>query len=522
MPKSELLKVNLWEYAQKIRKIFDIEDVNDEKIDYTALERVQDEIERRRALFQYFVPDVFAPGRYDRRADVIDGGIYLLECLEKTGNQSMVQDLWAQRAGIKRYFRTDDLEEEMHGFMFYHPILNIIGMGQHLDLLIPSLIRHIRSFKGRKRKLDLNDYALIFLSSFSSMKPIEITPKIRKFLQQLNREIEKRPMVDAFNLKRCMVNWKYKNANVLHAQIKQVGFSIKNIFEKRVIGLETYFFRCPYPYHVRARFHKGMIAQNFMTAGKKFLQEIWTLIPAKEDWELLYRKFPPQTRGYRIILIPIPHQDPLKYFNPNLQDWIIPWNRIIEHWQRSKNEIEQIKNPIKVIEPELKPREDLIRIYQFLEDNGNIKNSTIRRHTKIPIETIKQIRRDLEMKSLVARMIILFYHYVNDTTIITIPGDETWKYRLLCAIGDASIHYTIGLVEDVVNLEKFLMGHFLFTPQQGIIFHKTVDKIFRGFLDYYFMKQMLQTRLMPPWADLFDKETQDWKWNPQDYTVIPQ
>ncbi len=521
LPELDLPIVDLREYAQKIRNYFNITDVPDEEIDYDSMEHIPKEIDRRRRLFQYFIPDVFEPGQYDRRADLIDGCIYFLEVAEKTGNQSIVYNLWTKRTKIRQQFKTEDVEQDTYGYMFYHPILSVIGMGHYLDYLLPTLVKRIRIFQGWKQKLDLNTYSIIFLNSFNSIKPTELTAKLRIYLCKLNKVLKRIPMLDAINLKRCMKEWGFKNVNVLYAQLNKIGLIIHNYFEKRIFGLESFVFCCPYPNHVRVRVRKGAIKQAFATGGKRYIQMIWTFIPVKENWKLLYRKFPPQTQCYRVIKLPSIHQDPLKYFNSETQEWVFPWDSFVKEWRESLDKIMHITKPVTLPKPTVKPTKELIQICEVLESNANLKNSMLHRHTKIPLDRITQIRSELDQKALVVRTFIFYFHNISDATSIFIPGIERWKYELLSKLGEASVHYLIHVFEHMKDHKKYLSGFYLHTPQQGLMFHKAVNRAFRGILNYHFEKQLFQASFSQSWTDLFDPETQHWKWSPNNYKILP-
>lgn len=178
--------VDLREYATEIRKVFAIEEF--ETIDFKDFEEIPSEIERRRAVLKYFIPDVFRLGsRYDRRADLIDACIFYLEYPKYQGGRRInLLQYWTARAGFYRRFRMKDVEEDAYGNMTYHPIRYTIVDLDHPSDFLPRLIQHLRGFQGRKRKLDNNDYALIFGGVYHAYVPrAVITPKMYQFLNFL-------------------------------------------------------------------------------------------------------------------------------------------------------------------------------------------------------------------------------------------------------------------------------------------------------------------------------------------------
>ncbi len=520
MSKWQLPEVDLHEYVEKVKKVFGIE--AEGKIEYSEIFSIPKEIDRRRTLLKYFIPDIFVPGKYNRRADLIDGCIYYLEFLEEKGNQSIVYSLWTKRLRIKKEYNAEDLEEDIYGYNLYHPIWSVLGNPNNPGLFITNLVKNIHAFKGRKRKLDINDYSLIFFDIFHSIPFSKITKKMLNFLQLLSREFERRPLKEAINLKTFMKSQGFGDVRSFLAQFNKLGIHIHPLYERSNFGLDTYVFYCPFPNHVQIKFKQKYIGQEFLTGGKEFIQEIFLILPSNERWKLLYRKFPPQTRCYRLILLQVPNHSFLDYFNLAQQKWNIPWTVIKENWSEYFENLNKMNNPIQLGYKRIVPTENLLKVCELLERDGNVKNKIIHRKTKIPIQEIEKIRTELDVNTLVTRVVLLFHANLIDYSSITLPGREDWKYQLLLKLGEVAPYFMIFYLEDKTNSKFYLRANYLMVPEDGLNFLRTFTKIFHGQLDYSLHKTLFQARFGRSWfQDYFDSKTKRLVWDPNDFEIKP-
>jgi len=516
MAKWELSQENLQDYATKIRENFNIEE--DKEIDYDVIGLIPNEIDRRRALFQYFIPDIFAPGKYDRRADVIDGCIYYLEFLERRGNQSIVLNLWTKRLKISKTYNEEDLEIDTYGYSQYHPVWQILGNPNNPGLFIPRLVQYIFAFKGCKRKLDINDYSLIFFDIFHSVPLTKIRPKMLKFLHLLNNDLEKIPLKNEINLKDYMKLHGFGDIRAFLAEFNKLGGCIHSIYDKSYIGLNMYLFQCPYPYHVNVKFRRGIFNQQFLTGGKDYIQELYTSIPSIFQWELLYRKFPPQTRCFQSTLLKTPHQSFLDHFDLDRQKWMIPWESTIKKWKKYFLALKKTDRPVESGYKNLNPTLNLLKICNLLEQNANYKNKYLHRKTKIPLEEIEKIRIKLDLNVLAARVLVLYHSNLVDYTIITLPGREEWKYQLIKKLSEAVPYYIVFLLEDKINGKFYLRANYLTVPENGLDFMRAFIQAFHGEIDYEIHKCLLRATLQRSWfLDYFDSKK--WVWDSDDYEI---
>ena len=520
MSKWDLPSVDLHAYVEKIREMFEIEE--GEQIDYETIKAIPNEIDRRRTLVKYFIPNIFAPGKYDRQADLIDGCIYYLEFLAQKGFQSIILDYWVKRLKISRTFGESDLEEDTYGYTSYHPIWHILGIPQNPGIVIPRLIKYIQCFKGRKRKLDINDYSLIFFSIFNSAQQIEIKPKMITFLQGLLKELEKVPLPDGIDLKKFMQNQGFKDVRSFLAELNKLGVHVFSSFEYSTLGIDTYTFLCPFPNHVRVKFRSNPIFQNFLTGGQEYLQEISTGIPSEMDWKRLYQKFPSPTQCFRMKSIRATHQPCLRYFDPNLQNWVIPWNNIVQEWHDFLFHLDRSEKFLQPQYGKLEPSKELLEICTLLEQDGNRRNRELYLKTKVPIDRIEQLRLLLDLNALIVRTLLIFHSDLMDFTMIMIDGTENWKYQILMKLGEIAPNYNIYIMEDLLKPQHYLVANYLHTPKNALIFLKAFTKVFHGLFDYKIYKRFFRMRIYHSWfQDLFDPETNRWVWNPDDYEIIP-
>ncbi|MFX1295423.1 MAG: hypothetical protein ACFFD2_11315 [Promethearchaeota archaeon] len=526
------------EYVLRIRKVFKF--LEKVEIDYSAIHALPTEIERRRALFRYFIPDVFAPGgKYDRRADIIDGCIYYLEIIEGTKNDDIVEKIWSNRTGVPmqpKKGRQAVLESDRYGLLNYHPIRYIIGPDPRS--YIPALVQRIRVFKKRKRKLDLNDFNTIVSDLLFKIPPANFKPETIKILRELSCELEKRPLIKRINQKE-LIKTLGMDAR-LSAELNRINYSILSSYEKSAFGIDTFIFQCPFPHHVRVvtraknsnarKTRSAVTSQWFLSIGDEYLQNLYTLIPHNERWERLYQKFPPQTRCYRSIQLPVYHEPFLEHFDPYTQEWTFRWiNKkgdkkvtLQEEWRLFMETIDKSNTPIKLPYTMVNPTEELLRVSYYLTTMGNDTNRSISNKLGIPIKRVIAIRKILDLSALAVRLIIPFHWNFSDQTWIIFPGNEEWKYQFLLKIGEASAYFTLMLYEDVLNSKNYLVGLFTHPPRHGLQFIKTFTKTFHSDLEYSIYKSISQAHMTRPWyEEYFNKVTEKWEWDPNNYEITP-
>jgi len=511
-------------YSQKIRETFGIEEFGE--IDYEALEAIPSEIERCRALLKYFIPDIFAPGKYDRRADIIDGCIYYLEWCKKRGQPKEITHLWAERAGFNRKkFRRDDVELDSYGYNQYHPFWHVLGDPNDPSRFLPRLVRYLQRFRGRRRKLDINDYSLIFFNIFHAVtgRTTKITQKMLNFINAIQDVVEQVPQGDALDLRGLMEAKGFVNAWTLLARLRRrMGFRILPLYERSVFDLSRLMILCPYPYHVQILRGGHLINQNFLVLGREFIQQIYTNIPINADWRSFSRKFPPKARFFRCSLIRSYHQSLLRYYDLTQQDWVIPWDSIQNEWVRFRESLQLDETELPVNYDYIEPTLETLTVCRLLEQESNIGNKKIHQWTKIPIEQIKEIRLELDKKALVCRTMWLLHSNLSEQTHIIIEGNEAWKYRILEKFAEIfPLHYHYRL-EDLRAGTKSFLGIYFHSPRSGIPFLKLLFKIFKGLLHFNVYKAKHQASLVVDWVkEYFDPEKKRWVWNADAFDIRP-
>lgn len=510
-----------------IRDAFQIEEL--EPIDFEAIELIESEIDRRRALWHYFIPDVFVPGKYDRRADLIDGAIYYLESLEGRGQfwTSPILSAWIKRAGFTRKFRPKDIEYGPYGYEVYHPVWSVLGNISNPGTFLPKLIRYIRTFKDRKLKLDINDYSFIFFSIFNSTPPTPIDWKILKVAQVLIEEIQK-PLLDGFELSSFIKQQQFEFAKKLTlqkrvaAQFYKSGFRVSITNERSVFGLSRYILQFPFPYHYEVSFKNVMLQQNFLTGGRYNLQEITMNFPTENfDWKVLTEKIHQEFQIYRTTLFreKISRRNFLTYFDVPSQDWIIPWDTLVQEWKEFLDE-DLDKTPTEPDWGVIMPDEEILQIIDLIEEDPLCMNSDLQVKTKIPLEKIKAIRKVLEEEVLAYRALVFFNSDLCDSCIIDIPGVETWKYRLLAKISEIFPSWII-FMENLRTSEKSLRAGYIHKPTHINTFIKLFQKIFQGIFDFKLHQMYWRARFRIPAHQTFDPKTGTWNFNPADYSIHP-
>jgi hypothetical protein len=516
-----LAPVDLTAYAQQIRKVFQIEALT--PIEFEAIEPLTPEIERRRTLLRHFIPDIFTPGKYDRRADIIDGCIYYLEFLAGEGNQALVLTLWSKRAqfvyGRKR-FRAQDIEEGPYGYETYHPLWNVIGNPSN-PIIIPKLVQYIYCFKDRKMKLDINDYSLIFFNLFNTMPYLNVNSKMRNVVQLLQEEIS-RPLLDGIELKTFLEQKGFGGtAAKLTGWFSKGGFKLTNVYERSTFELSRFLLDFPFPHHYKISYKGVTLTQNFLTGGRDYFQEVTLNLPTDVDWKALMQKVHPETQIYRATLYRNPHPPFFfKFFDVYSQDWITPWDEAVQEW----NALLEEKRDQSPLEPDyglIIPNEEILKLTAVLEETPLILNSELNIQTKIPLEKVKSLRKILEEEVLAYRTIVFLHPKLFSLLTIDLPGIETWKYRILTKIGELFPGYYIFHMENLKTSEESLRSIVIHTPEQTNTFIRRFQETFQGVFKYKIHQMFHKWRFFQPFKESFDPKTGTWKFNPKDYIFTP-
>jgi len=515
-----LTPVDLQLYAQTIREKLAIDEL--EPIDFGQVESHTTEIERRRALLRYFVPDVFVPGHYNRREDLIDACIYYLEFLQGRGNQVPILDLWMERLGLIRRFQYEDIEEGSYGFEVYHPIFSTLGNPSNPGLTVPKLVQYIRCFKDRKLKLNINEYTLIFFSIFNSTAPFNIDSKTLQLTQFIQEAIEK-PLPNGFDLLNFIRERGFKNARELAAQFNKTGIRTTNVFERSALGLSLFLLQFSFPNHYRIDYKGLNISQNFLTIGRENIQEMMLSLPQEIDRKSIIQnlqKIHPSSQIYRIIKYRIPTRSPLTYFNLKTQDWAIPWDSKVQEWTELLNK-DRDESPFEPVYSKITPDAQLVRMMELLEENPIVLNSELSNRTHLPLDKVRSIRQTLDEKVLAYRSLYLYHNDLCAYCILDVLGNERWKYNFLVTLGEIFPIYWILHLENLKDQQKWLRAGYLHVS-------KHINKFIQLFQDNFNDKFQYKLHLMfrrlsfnTPLQSLFDPETESWKCDLKDYKITP-
>jgi hypothetical protein len=532
---SDSTQTDLTAYAQTIRSVLGVDEL--EPIDFAQCEHQTDDIERRRALFRYFIPDVFTPGKYDRRADLIDACIYYLEALEGKGQywESPIIEAWTERNHIARNFRFEDVEVGPYGYEFYHPVWSILGATGNPGLVLPTLIKYLRTFRDRRLKLGINDYSLIFFSIFNAMLPVPIDEKIKQVARLLQEEIQG-PVLNGFDLW-SLIKLRYPKttqgdsqvigcsqdyAKWLAAEFNKVGCHVIINFERSVFGLARYILQFRFPHHYELNIRGGTAVQVFLTGGRDYLQEITLNLPMEDlDWRNLFTQVHPDSQIYRQTMCrnQMPSPSLLTYFDVATQDWNIPWDSSVREWEA----ILQGERDSTPFDPDwgfLMPEADLIRIKALLEENPLYLNSELQTKTKLPLTRVKELRETLEQETLVGRIIWIPHYDLSVYCIIDVPGTETWKAKLLMRIAQLFPSSNLSILENVRTSAKSLRAGYFHRPQHINTFCRLFYKTFSGKFKFSIHQMFFRPKFgmpLPP----FDPKTGTWLNDLANYTIRP-
>ena len=534
MPKWELSSTDLHEYSSKIRKLFHIEER--EAIDYEGITKLPDEIDRRRAIFKYFIPDVFSPGKYDRRMDLIDSCIYYIEKDSHTGNDSLVMSYWAKRAKVKNptQYNPDDLEEGAHGLTTYHPIFHNLGEPQKVGSFLPKFVKFVQGFDGRKRKIDLQDQNLIFTDLFKSISIMNFNETFLQFFRILEwKLLELNPFANWLNLKDLMKEYGFKDIGRLHSLVNR-ALKLLPRFERGVFGLHNYTFYCPYPHHVRITFRGSLSLQGLLVGGTRKIQVVNIVIPdsvSKRDILKLTKGFPPQTEWFRLQHLRTPIYSKMSYYDLTRQDWIVPWDRVFEEWKAYYQNVERDENPAKPDYDSITPTGPLLKIAHDIEYFPNIKNRSLRSSLKregmdVPLDEISRIRLELDQKALICRMPYLLHNKLAGSIVIRFYGSERWKLKLLSKILQSLPFHMINYIRNPISKTEAFEGQGLHTPLQGLGFIRTISRFYEEVLqddiDIEIRNQFVMLFPRRSWyLDYYDPKTGNLSWDLADYHITP-
>ncbi len=528
---SDPPRTDLTAYAQTICTALGIDEL--EPIDFAQCERLTDDIERRRALFRYFIPEVFTPGKFDRRADLIDACIYYLEALEGKGQfwGSPVIDAWTQRAHFTRSYRFEDVELGPYGYEFYHPLWSNLGTTANPGLVIPALVKYIRMFKDRKLKLGINEYSLIFFSIYNATPPAPIDDRMMR-VAEIVQEVIQQPLLNGFELW-SIIQPRYpcaqSSAKKHAAQFTQLGFRVIISFERSVFGLARYILQFRFPHHYEINIHGVPPTQNFLTGGREYLQEVGVNLPLEElDWRRVIAQVHPESQLYRMTMCrrQIPNASPLTYFNVKTQDWTIPWDSCVRECE-ARLEAPRDSTPYDPDWGFLMPDEDLVKLSALLEGDPLILNSDLQTRMRqqmrleLPLERVKELRATLEQEAAVERILWIPYFNTCLYCIIDVPGVEKWKYRILTQLSRFIPFSYLNILENVRTGVKSLRAGYAHRPSHIKTFARLFHKTFRGKFDFSLRFMFHRPNLPIPFYERFDLATGNWRNDLPDYSIRP-
>jgi hypothetical protein len=496
------------QYAQQVRDTFHVEEL--EEIAFHDIERLPTEIERRRALLRYFIPDIFQPGRYDRRADLIDACIYYLE---NPRNRRTILRLWAQRAKFNwRDLHPQDIEQCPYGYAEYHPTNFTIGSTTAPSPFLPKLIQYLRCFKDRKLKLDINDYTTVYFSVYAPDPPSTLTPLLLQFLRCVEEALIV-PGWEGLNLKKFMTERGFKENTHLLATLRRSWVRLFSLLERSVFGLGHLILEFPFPYHYRIYYKNHAMTQNFLTGGGEYLQEITFSFPTDADWHALVRPLHPETRILRQTFFRRPYSPTLHLFDEASQRWQIPWERVTQEWRACLEENVNNTSPLEVGYDAFIPKPAELIIAAILEADSFLTNAEIAATTSLPIEEVQRIRQFLEEEMVAQRLLYVKFGDFTDFCYIDLPGIDMGKFNILTRIGSVFPTFSLMQLENLKTGEKLLRGLYFHEPPQIYRFLTVLNELFDGVLPYTIYTAIRKIRLALPFHQYykFDSGTGTWR-----------
>ncbi|MHA1325618.1 MAG: hypothetical protein ACTSRL_22735 [Candidatus Helarchaeota archaeon] len=524
MTQGGLPRVQLRQYVQRIRNVFDLHDVvNDEEIDYLRIEQIPIEMNRRREIALYFIPEVFGQSRY--RMDLVDGMIYYLEVKAKTGYHPLILQYWSARAGVKIAYDLKDVERGGYGYSSYHPIWSILGWSKGAEL-VPTLVKLANTYRDKKRRLSVHDYSLYLSKSMSSSTPLKITPDLVKVYECLHKAINQRPLADALRVRQLLSEeFGVRKAATLLTKFNKLTPRFQPTYERSAIGLPTYYFQIPYPHFIYFRSNQGQEIQTFLHGGRIHLQEIALPIPFENGWQHLMNKLPPEAQCFRATALRCPNAPILAYFDSNRQQWNFPWEQVRQQIQTLLEMEPEKTTPIHPSFPSLRPTKELVQLMNLLELDFQVPNSRLARRIwkRDPKgrEKVQKMRIRLDTAALVYFRIYLGGLGFNDWTYIELPGNAQWQFTLLSHL---LYHFGLGglfLMENLVTTQQFFRLLLLLPPEVAIRFIKWFVSLVSPYdLEYRIYKTPLIYRFKANWYEVFyDPANESWQWDVNDYEV---
>lgn len=503
----DLAPQHLEEYAQLVREKFAIEEL--EEIAFAAITALPTEIERRRALLRYFIPDIFQPGRYDRRADLIDACIYYLD----ERNRKTVLRLWARRAGFNwRDIFARDIEHCPYGYVEYHPIYHTIGKPPTPSPYLPQLVRHLRVFRNRRLRLDINDYTTIYFSVFKSDSPI---PLFKGILLQVLHRIDHAltaPNWEGLNLRQFMTDQGFKENSHILSLLRQ-NTRLLPLLERSVFGLGHLILQFPFPYHYRVYYKQSVMTQHFLTGGNEHIQEITFSFPIEADWHELVRSLHPETRVIRQTFLRHPHTPHLELFDEASQRWQVPWEHVIANCRDCVLENAANTAPLEVGFNAFIPTPMELRLAATLEQDALFTNAELAAQLKLPLEEVQRIRQFVEEELVVQRELIVKYGDFTDLCFLDLSGIDVGKFNILTKIGAAFPSFSLMQLEDLKTGEKWLRGVYIHEPHQIRRLLAVLEEVFGDTLAYNAYTSIQKSRLLRTFYNYyrFDSASGSWQ-----------
>jgi hypothetical protein len=503
------------------------------------------EMERRRILLSYFIPDVFetAPPdptgqvrQYDRRFDLIDGCIYYLEVEQHSGRSAVVLTLWRERAKVKdpNDAKVGEFEQSVFGHLLYHPILMVIDRPQtnaH-KITVPALVNYARVFRGYKQKISIFDQCFFFTTLGEKLP---ITPDMLGLLRAIQQEIQ--PPFFGMDLKTFMAERGYSAAAIkkYNTIYWKMVLGAGAVYNRGSFGLNKWVFYCPYPDFVQISALNVYLGQQFYHEGRRVLQQIWTHIPVSENWEDLLAKFrrvAPKTLAYRVTDLQLPKiadpkaqvkrsiHAPFQYFDLELQSWRYDWADLEEQWIRFLETGAYDSTPLTISYPSLTPTRNLLKICRELESSSLKPTKEIAQAARVlDIAEAEQHRRDLEQIVAFRSQYIFAFLVLNQLIHITIPGCEHWKFSLLAEIGKYLPSMHIMRYENLEAGSSSIVAIYALSPPDYHPFFRSVTNVLDGRVKYALGQYPIWKTRQTHWYELYDESTESWRWNVDDYFI---
>lgn len=529
-PHLELSITDPEQFTAEVHAILHVEELAD--IDFESIQQIPLEINRRRAILSFFIPNVFTPGKYDRRADLIDGSLYYLESEKKTREAYTILQLWKDRLGLKDDYHQSDLEWSSYGPVFYHPIYSVLGHPQMITN-IPRLIEYVQAHYAMgevRAPIDLSIYSNLFNHVYNSdilHEPIH--PRMLEALTLLFSAYQEFPLTEPVTTTKILSDYGFKSAKFWANKINKFVMN-QRLYEKSPIGITNFRFLCST--HIRVDWKKGdaPVTQNFLTGAynKGVIQEVVANIPIQSDFKKFYEKFPEGSRCFRLTFLrPSDKYIPQcwQYYDIDKQKFIVPWRDLVQQWKLFMTHLLETPD-MTVVQPnyphDLKISYKLLQILNWVRADATIKNTRIKMRGKFSsLEEVIEIRHKIEEAMFVQPIFFTRGLQLNATLVLTVPGAEKWKYQFLRHIQPYFPASSISIEQDVITGESYLMGEYAHTFQDAQAFKSFFIPVFSDMLD---LELYVRHNVLQPiyhWFNLYDPESDTWKWDPDDFEIIP-